>query len=251
MKRYPKFGHGYTWGERPRSSLPHWMGVAIALTIAGLIFSNPLRPQQQQSGGGGSSVTISAALPAGSNLIGKVGIDQTTPGTTNLVSIGSNGTVALAAGSAVVGHVINDASSAVIGHVIADSGSTTAVTSLPALANGTNNVGYVRTLPSACTQATNFTSSTVGVATGAGTSVTSTTTCVSVVYVNNITNSAVTFRLQDKTGTPIIWIGGNADYTVPANSNVQFPLNGVTMTSGITAIAGTASALNLFVAGAQ
>jgi hypothetical protein len=35
---------------------------------------------------------------------------------------------ALAAGSAVIGHVINDASSAVIGHVIADSGSTTAVT---------------------------------------------------------------------------------------------------------------------------
>lgn len=35
---------------------------------------------------------------------------------------------ALVAGSAVIGHVINDASSAVIGHVIADTGSTTAVT---------------------------------------------------------------------------------------------------------------------------
>ncbi len=35
---------------------------------------------------------------------------------------------ALPAGSAVIGHVINDASSAVIGHVISDSGSTTAVT---------------------------------------------------------------------------------------------------------------------------
>lgn len=251
--RYPKPGYSRTYGNPPRhiSSMPRWLGIAIALAIAGLVFSNSSRPQQQQSGGGGSSVTISAALPAGSNLIGKVGIDQTTPGTTNLVSIGSNGTVALAAGSAVVGHVINDASVAVIGHVIADSGSTTAVTALPALANGTNNIGYDRSLPSACTQSTNFTSSTVGVANGAGTSVTSTTTCVSVVYVNNITNSAVTFRLQDKTGTPIIWVGGNADFSIPANSNVQFPLNGVTMTSGITAIAGTASALNLFVAGVQ
>jgi hypothetical protein len=214
-------------------------------------FAAVLSGQQQQSGGGGSSVTITGSLPTGSNVIGKVGIDQTTPGTTNLVSIGTNGTVALGAGVAVVGHVINDASAAVIGHVVADSGSTTAVTALPALANGTNNIGYARTLPSACTQSTNFTSSTVGVATGAGTSVTSTTTCVTLVYVNNITNSAVTFRFQDKTGTPIIWIGGNADYALPANSNVTFPLGGVTFVSGITAIAGTASALNLMVAGVQ
>jgi hypothetical protein len=76
-------------------------------------------------------------------------------------------------------------------------------------------------------------------------------TCVTLVYVNNITNSPVTFRLADKTGTPIIWIGGNADYTVPANSNVAFPLGGVLFTSGITAIAGTGSAINLQVNGLQ
>lgn len=44
------------------------------------------------------------------------------------VNISASQTVGLAAGSQVIGHVINDASSAVIGHVIADSGSTTAVT---------------------------------------------------------------------------------------------------------------------------
>jgi hypothetical protein len=38
-----------------------------------------------------SSVTaIANALPAGTNLLGKVGIDQTTPGTTNKVSLGSD-----------------------------------------------------------------------------------------------------------------------------------------------------------------
>jgi hypothetical protein len=37
--------------------------------------------------------TISGPLPAGTNIIGKVGIDQTTPGTTNKVSIGTDGTV--------------------------------------------------------------------------------------------------------------------------------------------------------------
>jgi hypothetical protein len=60
----------------------------------------------------------------------------TTVGTiTNVVHVDDNagsltvdGTVALAAGVAVIGHVINDASSAVIGHVITDTGSTTAVT---------------------------------------------------------------------------------------------------------------------------
>lgn len=38
------------------------------------------------------AVTISSALPAGANVIGKVSIDQTTPGTTNLVAAGQSGT---------------------------------------------------------------------------------------------------------------------------------------------------------------
>lgn len=61
-----------------------------------------------------TAVTIATApvLVAGSAIIGKVGIDQTTPGTTNGVQVNA----ALPAGANV------------IGHVIADSGSTTAVT---------------------------------------------------------------------------------------------------------------------------
>lgn len=39
------------------------------------------------------SFTLGAALPAGTAIIGKVGIDQTTPGTTNKVNIGTDGTV--------------------------------------------------------------------------------------------------------------------------------------------------------------
>lgn len=52
--------------------------------------------------------SIAGALPAGSAVIGKVGIDQTTPGTTNLVSIGSNGTVTLLAGAAKIGQFAID-----------------------------------------------------------------------------------------------------------------------------------------------
>ena len=44
---------------------------------------------------GGGVTFLNQSLPAGSSIIGKVGIDQTTPGTTNLVSIGTNGTVAI------------------------------------------------------------------------------------------------------------------------------------------------------------
>lgn len=39
--------------------------------------------------------TTTTATPAGTNIIGKTGIDQTTPGTTNKVSIGTDGTVGI------------------------------------------------------------------------------------------------------------------------------------------------------------
>ena len=87
--------------------------------------------------------------------------------------------------------------------------------------------------------------------TGAGTSVSAVTGCVLECYVNNITNSAVTLRLADKSGTPVIWLGGNADFSVPANSNMGcgadggINISGITFTSGVTAIAGTGAALNL------
>jgi hypothetical protein len=41
-----------------------------------------------------NSVTIGTALPVGTNLLGKIGIDQTTPGATNKVFIGNDGVVA-------------------------------------------------------------------------------------------------------------------------------------------------------------
>jgi hypothetical protein len=44
-------------------------------------------------------VDVTSALPVGSNIIGQIGIDQTTPGTTNKVSIGSDGVVSLQSGS--------------------------------------------------------------------------------------------------------------------------------------------------------
>jgi len=61
------------------------------------------------------TVAINTALPTGTNVLGKVGIDQTTPGTTNKVSIGTDGTVAINAAL--------PSGTNVIGHVINDAGS--------------------------------------------------------------------------------------------------------------------------------
>jgi hypothetical protein len=44
---------------------------------------------------GQGATFLNSGIPAGSSILGKTGIDQTTPGTTNLVSIGTNGTVAI------------------------------------------------------------------------------------------------------------------------------------------------------------
>ncbi len=218
------------WDAARRSAWRIMGTVCLAFLMNALVFL-PTYAQLQQSGGG--TVTITGSLPAGSNVIG---------------------------------HVINDASSAVIGHVIVDTTSTTAVTQATGtnlhavidsgtvtanIAGGVTNIGFVRIIPSSCTQSTNFTSSTAQVATGAGTTVTSTTTCVTYAYANNITNSAVTLRIADKQGSPVIWLGGNADFTIPANSNLRIPIDGVTFTSGITAIAGTSTAINLQINGLQ
>jgi hypothetical protein len=49
------------------------------------------------------SGTWNVGLNAGSNLVGKIGIDQTTPGTTNAVSLAQIGSTTMATGNGVVG----------------------------------------------------------------------------------------------------------------------------------------------------
>jgi hypothetical protein len=206
--------------------------------IAGLLIFAALGVfgQLQQSGGGGSAVT----LQTGANIAGKFGIDQTTPGTTNGVQV----VAAIPAGTNVVGKFGIDQTTP---------GTTNGVQVVAALPTGTNIIGYTKLRPNGCTAAgtSDVVHDTVGVATGAGTSVSAATGCILECYVNNITNSAVTLRIADKAGTPVIWVGGNGDFSVPANSNLGcgadagLNISGITFTSGITAIAGTASAINL------
>jgi len=212
-----------------------WASLVIVLLVGAAIVWGQLQP----SGG--------TVLGAGSAIIGKVGIDQTTPGTTNLVAAGQNGTWTVQPG--------NTANTTA--WLVTGTGGTFPISgnignTAFGLNAGSAIIGFIRVLPPGCASlVTLFANSTAQVATGAGTTVTSTTTCITWAYANNITNSAVTLRLADKQATPVIWLGGNADYSIPANSNIRIPLDGTTFTSGITAIAGTASAVNLQINGLQ
>lgn len=75
--------------------------------------SHPVRVDPTGSTTQPVSLATAPVLVAGTAIIGKVGIDQTTPGTTNGVQVNA----ALPAGTNVIGHVINDASTALIGKV--------------------------------------------------------------------------------------------------------------------------------------
>ena len=70
-------------------------GTALLVTGTGGTFpvTGPLTDTQLRASAVPVSLATLPALTTGSAIIGRVGIDQTTPGTTNLVSIGTNGTV--------------------------------------------------------------------------------------------------------------------------------------------------------------
>lgn len=201
-----------------------WL-IALALLIVGGV----MHGQLQQSGGPGSAVTATQS-----------GTWTVQPGNT------ANTTAWKVDGSAVTQPV-----SGTFWQATQPISGTVTINAIPA---GSAIIGYIKQRPNGCTSTltSDVVHDTVGVATGAGTSVSAVTGCVLECYVNNITNSAVTLRIADKTGTPIIWLGGNADFSIPANSNLGcgadgLQISGITMTSGITAIAGTSSALNLHI----
>lgn len=191
------------WTRRERLIL------RLAVLVLTLLVSTPLiLAQLQQSGGPGSTVTIGSALPAGTNVIGKMSIDQTTPGTTNLVQIG--GTLPAFASTP-----------------------TFNIGTIPALAAGTNTIGVV--VPKTPCGTTVFNQDLAAVPTSTG-SPTSTTTCLWRAYFNNTNASAQTVTLTDNTGTPLNGVG--PAFSVPGLSNMVIPYDGIRFNAGIKWVAG-------------
>ena len=108
------FGAGATGAQTLRTQANQ--GAAGTLANGWPVMPTDGTNQQSFTGAGEAKVDVTQPLPAGTNIIGKVGIDQTTPGTTNGVQV----VAALPAGTNVIGHVITD------------TGSTTAVSNFPA-----------------------------------------------------------------------------------------------------------------------
>jgi hypothetical protein len=101
---YGMYYNGTNW-DRARGTIANGLAVDVtrlSALVAGSAIIGKVGIDQTTPGttnlvsiGTNGTVAINAAIPTGSNVIGKVSIDQTTPGTTNLVSIGTNGTVAI------------------------------------------------------------------------------------------------------------------------------------------------------------
>lgn len=82
---------------------------------------------------GAGAVFLNSGIPSGSSIIGKVGIDQTTPGTTNLVSLGS-ATVNVSNGQT---QPVTDA------QLRASAVPVSLAVNTPVIATGTNTIGAV------------------------------------------------------------------------------------------------------------
>jgi len=161
---------------------------------------------------------VQGAIPAGTNLIGKVGIDQTTPGTTNGVQVNA----ALPAGTNVIGKTSIDQTTP---------GTTNAVQAIAGTTGGTTPFTLTA---AASTNATNIKAS-------AG--------LVDHVSVYNISATPAWVSFYDTASTPTCGTGIKYQVLAPANSTsgagaVEDYAIGVGHTSGIgicftTGIAGT------------
>lgn len=172
----------------------------------------------QTTPGTTNGVQVNAALPAGANIVGKFGIDQTTPGTTNAVQ--------LTAGSAVVGKVSIDQTTP---------GTTNGVQVNAALPVGTNSIGNLGTV-SAVTAITN--------ALPAGTNLLGKTGI-------DQTTPGTTNAVQSVSGTTIVWQAEGAVafgsitasyvtlFTPTASTKVLFMRNNTNAAISVSMDAGT------------
>lgn len=176
-----------------------WL-IAFALLIVG-----GTKAQLSQSGGGGSSVT----LQPGSNLAGKFGIDQTTPGTTNAVQV----TGALPTGANAIGSITNSAF-----------GITGAI---PA---GSNVIGTVNVIPKTSCGNTVASVALSAVPTSSTLATSAATSCVVAILMNNTNATSVTVTVTDNTGTPINDI---LTFSIPPNSQLIQPLYGIAFNLGV------------------
>lgn len=163
----------------------------------------------------------SAVIGAGTALIGKVGIDQTTPGTTNKVSIGTDGTVTLGAGTAG------------IGKLTANSGVDIGDVDILSIAAGTNTIGAVNVKPTTSGGLTTY-----HLASAASTNATVVKNSAGQLfgwYIYNSNAAARKVAFHNASSTPTAGASVFFSVVIPATSgaNVEFT-NGIEFSTGIS-----------------
>lgn len=212
-------------------------------------------------GAAGANVAIGTALPAGTNIIGKVGIDQTTPGTTNLVALTAEttkviGVVRTADGS---GNLLTSTANALDINIksgnlttlpVTNAG-TFAVQNTAATPAGTNAIGTVNLSPTA---SGGWSAYGLGNTTNAALTTTQTVSAAAGKFggymtLINLNSSPVYIQVFDTTGA--VTLGTTAPVfviAIPANStaangvaaNMELA-NGLAITNGIKIAATTTS----------
>ncbi len=202
--------------------------IAIILTV-GTVWQST-HAQLQQSGGGGSNASvgsIAAAAPGSGTLAGGV-FNSTLPTYTN----------------GQLGQVQIDASGRLLVASIAGTSNVSVTSALP---TGSNVIGSVGAKPLTSCGNTIYDSGMTNLPTTEA-AATSTATCVSAIYVNNLTASSQTFSIKDNQGTPVVYVNA---FNLPANSNLLLSFGGIKFASGVRWVATNASAVNAQILGYQ
>jgi hypothetical protein len=204
-----------------------------------------------------NNVSIVGALPAGTALLGKMGIDQTTPGTTNGVALAQIGSTTIDSNSGnksagTMRVVLATDQPALTSHLLVTPDANSAVniaqingvTPLVGAGNGGTGSWRVNIASDQVSIPVTVNNTTcVGTAKSkawiavpiSSTAVTTTTACLLALTFTNTNSSTQTVTVTDGQGSPITIVG---TFVVPANSTVTFPFYGEASTTGFKWVAG-------------
>jgi len=223
MKRYPAGGYMIAMGF-------------LVMVAAGVL--GPLYGQLQQSGGPGSVVTANQGGTWNiNNISGTVPLPTGAATAAKQPALGT-------AGSASADVITVQGAASMTPIAINGSISNTGFNVTGSLPTGANVIGQVQTVPKTACGTTAFTPAWQAVPTSA-TALTSTTSCVVAVIITNTNGAGQTITLTDGQGSPVTVVNA---FSVPANSQVTFPLYGSQMTGGIKWTAGGAGMTGTVVA---
>jgi len=211
-----------------KHSTPLYMTTGLLLLCAAAGVLGPLYAQLQQSGGPGSVVTANQGGTWNvNNIAGTVSLPTGAATAAKQPAIGTAGTA-----SADVITVQGIASMTPL--TVTGSISNTGFNVTGSLPAGANVIGQVQTVPKTSCGTTAFSPAWQAVPTSS-TALTSTTSCVIAIIITNTNASAQNVTITDGQGSPVTI--ANA-FSIPANSQVTFPLYGSQMVSGIKWSAG-------------